>query len=71
VLYHLGHSPALFVLGVFEIGSHFMHGTAWIVILLFVLPHVDGMTGTVHQHAQLLVEMGSPKLFAPSGLTLW
>jgi hypothetical protein len=33
------------------------------VILLFVLPHIAGMTG-VHHWAQPLVEMGSRELFA-------
>jgi hypothetical protein len=31
--------PALFVLVIFEIGSHFIPRLAWTVILLFVLPH--------------------------------
>jgi hypothetical protein len=35
---------ALFVLVIFEVGSHFMPGLAWTMILLFMLPHVARMT---------------------------
>jgi hypothetical protein len=48
--------PALFVWVVFEIGSHFVPRLSWTVILLFVLPHIAGMTGTC-QRAQPLVKM--------------
>jgi hypothetical protein len=34
--------------------------------LLFTLPMVAGMTGMYH-HAKLLVEVGSPELFAQAG----
>jgi hypothetical protein len=57
--------PALFVLVIFETGSHFLPRLAWTTIL-FVLPCIAGMTG-VPLH-QLLVEMGSPELFAKAGL---
>jgi hypothetical protein len=37
--------------------------------ILFVLPHIAGMTGMPH-HIQPLVEMGSHKCFAGAGLEL-
>jgi hypothetical protein len=49
---------ALFVLVVFEIGSHFILGSAWATILLFVISHVDKMTSAYH-HTNPLVEKGS------------
>jgi hypothetical protein len=53
---------ALFV-GYFDIGSCFILGLAWTVILLFVLSCVAGMTG-VHHHIQPLLEMESCEVFA-------
>jgi hypothetical protein len=50
---------ALFMLSIFEIGSHSMPGLAWTVILLFVLP---GMTGA-HRSTQPLLGMGSCEFF--------
>jgi hypothetical protein len=50
-------SPALFALVIFEIGSCLMRGLTWSVILLFVLPHVAGMTYICYC-ALPLVEMG-------------
>jgi hypothetical protein len=38
-LYLLSHTPALFALAVFEMGSHFKPWQVWTLILLFVLPH--------------------------------
>jgi hypothetical protein len=38
----------LFALVIFEIGSCFMLGPTWAVILLFVLPYVSEMTGVSH-----------------------
>jgi hypothetical protein len=61
--------PALFVLVVSEIGSQFMSGLPYTMILLFVLPCVAGMTGAPHR-TQPLFEMESCKLFAHSGLEL-
>jgi hypothetical protein len=40
-----------------------MFGLAWIMILLFVLPYIAGMTDA-HHHGQPLVQMGSHELFA-------
>jgi hypothetical protein len=40
---------------------------AWATILLFVFPHVSGMTGVCH-HAQVLLDMGSQELFSQAGL---
>jgi hypothetical protein len=40
-----------------RLGLAFFSGMGWILILLFVLPHMAGMTGAPHC-AQLLVEMG-------------
>jgi hypothetical protein len=61
-------SPALSVLVTFEIGFLFMPRTAWTAILLSVLPHTAGKTGTCH-HNQPLVDMGV-LLFAQVGLEL-
>jgi hypothetical protein len=55
------------VLVIFEIGSYFMPGLAWTVILLFVLPHIAGMTG-MHHCTEPLFEVGSHELFARVGL---
>jgi hypothetical protein len=55
-LYHYNHSTSP-VLVIFEIELCFMPRLAWTVILLFVLSHVVGMTGTCH-HAQSVVAMG-------------
>jgi hypothetical protein len=60
VLYYL--SPALFVLIIFEIGSHFTPMPGWTSILLFVLPCIEEMTGLCHCK-QPLVEMGSQEHF--------
>jgi hypothetical protein len=38
--------PAIFVLAVSEIGSHFSPMVAWTAILLFMFPCRTGMTGT-------------------------
>jgi hypothetical protein len=46
-----------------------MPGLAWSTVLLFVLPHIAGMKGMCH-YTQQLVEMGSGKLFAQTGLEL-
>jgi hypothetical protein len=44
---------------IFEVGSHFMFGLAWMAIFLFVFSFaIAGMIGTHHQ-AQPLVEIGS------------
>jgi hypothetical protein len=51
------------MLAIFEIGSHFIPKWAWTVNLLFVLPHVAGVTGTPH-HTQPFIEMKSDELFA-------
>jgi uncharacterized membrane protein YdbT with pleckstrin-like domain len=64
VLYHLNHANSPFLV-LFEISSCFMSGLAWTVIL-FVLLYTAGMAGMCH-HAQILVEMKSPKLFAQAG----
>jgi hypothetical protein len=69
--------PAFSTLAIFEIGSHFMPGWAWTLVLLFELPHIAGMTGA-HQHTQPWVEIGVlqtfgldwPSNFAPSNLCL-
>jgi hypothetical protein len=39
----------------------------WIVIFLFVLPYIAGMTG-MHYHAQPFVEMMSHEYFAQASL---
>jgi fumarate reductase subunit D len=58
----LSHQP--FVLWLFfETGSHFTAGPACSMILLFMLPCVAGIEDA-HQHAHLIVQMGSPKHFA-------
>jgi hypothetical protein len=54
--------PALSVLVIFEIGSHFMPRPVWIAIL-FVFSHIAGITGIYHC-TQTLVEMGSHELFS-------
>jgi hypothetical protein len=54
--------PALFVLIIFEIGSHFIPRLDWTTVNLFVLPSVAGMTGMYHL-AQPLVKMESGELF--------
>jgi hypothetical protein len=70
---HLGpcttepHQPALSVLVILELESHSISGWAWTAVLLFVFFRVAGMSG-MHHCTQLLVEMGSGKLFAPTGL---
>jgi hypothetical protein len=51
-------------LATFEIRSWFMLRSAWIMVLLFLLPGVDGITGTCH-YAQPLVMMSSCELFCP------
>jgi hypothetical protein len=60
--------PALLALVIFEIGSHFMPGLAWTVILPFMLPCRAKMTGGCHHIPLLLVEMGSQKFFTQAGL---
>jgi hypothetical protein len=42
----------------FEIGSCVILGLTWTMILLFMLPHLTGMTGT-HHLVQALSEMRS------------
>jgi hypothetical protein len=69
VFYHFSQVPSLFVLLIFEIGSHFMPRLIQITIVLFVLPCIARMTSVYH-HTQSLVEMESPKLFAQAGLKL-
>jgi hypothetical protein len=61
---------ALFMLVIFELGSHFTSRPAWTAVLLLVLPHITGMTD-MHHCNQPLVEMGSCECFAWSGLQLW
>jgi hypothetical protein len=48
---------------VFEIRSCFMSESDCIMILLFVLSHLAGITEMYH-YAQPLVKMGWPELFA-------
>jgi hypothetical protein len=55
---------------IFEIGSHTMPLLACTTNLLFVLPHIAGMTDA-HRHTQPLVEMGSGIHFAWAGFELW
>jgi hypothetical protein len=45
-----------------------MPGPAWIIILLFKLPHVAGMISMQHHTQLLLVEMESRELLAGAGL---
>jgi hypothetical protein len=53
----------LFALVIFEIGvSLYAMASQRGPVLLFVLPHIAGMTG-VHHHTHPLIEMGSHKLF--------
>jgi hypothetical protein len=54
--------PAFFALVIFEVGYHFMPWLAWIMILLFVLLYISGMTGVYHC-IQSLVEMEHHEIF--------
>jgi hypothetical protein len=65
VCYHLSHTSSF--LANFEMGSFFMSGSAWTITLLFVLPHVAGMTGRCY-HEYPLVDVGSVNSFAQAGL---
>jgi hypothetical protein len=69
VLYYLSHAPSLCAWDIFEIGSHFMPRPAWTKILPPIyISLIAGMKG-MYNHAQpSLVEMGSHKPFAWSGL---
>jgi hypothetical protein len=55
-------SPALFELVICKTRSHFMHGSTWTRIVLFVFPGIVRMTGIYHG-TQTLVEMGISQTF--------
>jgi hypothetical protein len=59
-----------FALVILEIGSCFMPRLAWTVILIFMLPHVAGMTG-MQNHTQPLIEMGWRELHPLSPMPSW
>jgi hypothetical protein len=59
----------LFVLVMLEIGSCFLPDHPGLRSFYFKLPAVAGLTGT-HHCAQLLVEIGSHKIFTKAGLEL-
>jgi hypothetical protein len=69
-LYHLSHILSPFCLLFFQIGSCISAQASLDWDPPTYASHVAGMTG-MHQHTQLLlVEMGSPKIFAQAGLKL-
>jgi hypothetical protein len=68
-VYHLRHTSSPFRL-FFRSGLTFCPGCSGTTIFQISASWVAGMIGTCH-HTQLLVEMGSSKLFAWSGLKQW
>jgi hypothetical protein len=54
----LSHSTGAFFFGFFEVGSHFIPRSSWIVILPFECPCVARMAGK-YCCTQILVEIGS------------
>jgi hypothetical protein len=61
-------SPALFVLVIFETGSHLTPRLSWTEILLLVFSYIAGMTGA-HQ-TQPMVVMESSNFLPKAGLAI-
>jgi hypothetical protein len=55
------------MLVIFEIGSHFMPVLTWMAVLLFVLPHLAGLTAAHHRTSHWL-RWGFTNVLSRTGL---